>query len=69
VPGPNGASPRDGALVVALVATGVPWTAAIAAVALKAAVAWLPALALGGISLVLFRRAAKRLAEASAAPA
>jgi hypothetical protein len=69
VPGPNGASPRDGALVVALVATGVPWAAAIAAVSLKAALAWLPALALGGVSLVLTRRAAKRLAEASAAPA
>ena len=25
VPGPNGASPRDAALVVALVALGVPW--------------------------------------------
>jgi glycosyltransferase 2 family protein len=57
LPGPNGASPRDGALVVALAALGVPWTAAAAAVALKAAVAWLPALALGGVSLVLTRRA------------
>jgi hypothetical protein len=56
VPGPNGASPRDGALVVALVALGLPWVAATAAVALKAALAWLPALALGGISLVVHRR-------------
>ena len=32
----------DGALVVGLVALGVPWVAAVAAVALKAAVAWLP---------------------------
>jgi hypothetical protein len=56
VPGPNGASPRDGALVVALVALGLPWVAATAAVALKAALAWLPALALGGLSLVLHRR-------------
>ena len=62
VPGPNGASPRDGALVVALVALGVPWAAAAAAVAVKAAVAWLPALALGGVSLVLTRRAARRTA-------
>jgi hypothetical protein len=31
--------------------------AAAGAVALKAAVAWVPALALGGISLVLTRRA------------
>ena len=42
VPGPNGASPRDAALVVALAALGLPWAAAAAAVALKAAVAWLP---------------------------
>ena len=40
----------------------MPWTAAIAAVALKAALAWLPALALGGVSLVLTRRAVRRLA-------
>lgn len=56
VPGPNGASPREGALVVALVALGVPWASAMAAVALKAALAWLPALALGGISLLATRR-------------
>ncbi|GAB3766516.1 hypothetical protein FB382_001832 [Nocardioides ginsengisegetis] len=62
IPGPNGASPRDGALVLALVALGVPWAAATAAVALKAAVAWLPALALGGVSLVLTRRALRRTA-------
>ena len=48
IPGPNGASPRDGALVLGLVA----------AVTLKAAVAWLPALTLGGSSLLLARRAA-----------
>jgi hypothetical protein len=57
VPGPNGASPREGALVVALAGLGVPWDAAAAAVALKAALAWLPALALGGVSLLLARRA------------
>jgi hypothetical protein len=55
VPGPNGASPRDAALVVALAALGVPWVAAVAAVTLKAVVAWLPALALGGVSLVMTR--------------
>lgn len=55
LPGPNGASPRDGALVVALVALGLPWSAAAAAVALKAALAWLPALALGGVSLLATR--------------
>lgn len=56
VPGPNGASPRDGALVLALVAAGVPLTAAAAAVTLKAAVAWVPALLLGGASLLVHRR-------------
>jgi hypothetical protein len=66
VPGPNGASPREGALVVALAALGVPWTAAAAAVALKATLAWLPALALGGASLYLTRRAALRPALAAA---
>jgi hypothetical protein len=66
VPGPNGASPREGALVVALAALGVPWTAAAAAVALKATLAWLPALALGGASLYLTRRAALRPALATA---
>ncbi len=67
VPGPNGASPRDAALVVALVALGVPWVAATAAVTLKAAVAWLPALALGGISLLLTRRALRATATAQMA--
>ena len=57
LPGPNGASPRDAALVVALVAIGVPWVAATAAVTLKAALAWAPALVLGGVSLLLTRRA------------
>ena len=60
VPGPNGASPRDAALVVALAALGVPWAAAAAAVTLKAAVAWLPGIVLGGASLVLARCTARR---------
>ena len=60
VPGPNGASPRDGALVAALAALGLPLTAALAAVTLKAALAWLPALLLGGASLLATRRAARR---------
>jgi hypothetical protein len=64
LPGPNGASPRDGALVAALAALGVPWGAAAAAVTLKAAVAWLPALALGGASLLLTRRALRSAALA-----
>lgn len=56
VPGVNGASPRDGALVVVLVAFGVPWLAAAAAITLRATLAWLPALSLGGLSLWLLRR-------------
>jgi hypothetical protein len=68
VPGPNGASPRDGALIAALVALGIPWQAALAAVSLKAAVAWLPALAFGGVSLLLARRAVRRSTAAGALP-
>ena len=56
LPGPNGASPREGALVVGLAALGVPWVAAVAAVALKAVLAWAPALLLGGVSVLLTRR-------------
>ena len=65
VPGPNGASPRDAALVAALAALGLPVVAAIAAVALKAALAWLPALLLGATSL-FFTRRNHRLALAAA---
>ncbi|CAI9414971.1 lysylphosphatidylglycerol synthase domain-containing protein [Nocardioides sp. T2.26MG-1] len=66
VPGPNGASLRDGALVVALVAAGVPLGAAAAAVSIKAAIAWLPALTLGGASLLVSRRQANVAAAAAA---
>lgn len=57
VPGPNGASPRDGALVMALMGLGVPWQAALGSVTLMASIAWVPALLLGGASLLLARRA------------
>lgn len=56
VPGPQGASPRDAALVLAIAALGVPLSAAAATVALKGVVAWAPALAFGGGSLWLTRR-------------
>jgi hypothetical protein len=56
IPGPNGASPRDAALVFALMALGVPWVAALGAVSLKALLAWAPALLLGGSCLALARR-------------
>jgi hypothetical protein len=61
VPGPHGASPRDGALVVALMALGLPWQAALGAVSLKAALAWVPAIVLGGVSLLVARRAGHAL--------
>jgi uncharacterized membrane protein YbhN (UPF0104 family) len=56
IPGPQGASPRDGALVVALAALGIPWLAALGAVTLKALLAWGPALIFGGGCLLLARR-------------
>jgi glycosyltransferase 2 family protein len=55
IPGPQGASPRDGALVVALTALGIPWLAALGAVTLKALLAWAPALVFGGGCLLLAR--------------
>lgn len=66
VPGPNGASPKDAALIMALVALGVPWLAAAGAVTLKACLAWLPALALGGVSLIVTRREFRNLAAVPA---
>jgi glycosyltransferase 2 family protein len=56
LPGPNGASPRDAALVVSLAALGVPWHAALGAVSLKALLAWVPGLLLGGGVLLAARR-------------
>jgi hypothetical protein len=69
VPGPNGASPRDGALVMGLVALGLPWQDALGAVVLKASLAWLPALLIGGTSLLLARRAARHLHRGMSAAA
>ena len=69
VPGPHGASPRDGALVVALVALGLPWQAALGAVSLKAALAWLPGILLGGVSLLVARRLGAGLRRGAPVPA
>ncbi|NHC46558.1 lysylphosphatidylglycerol synthase domain-containing protein [Motilibacter aurantiacus] len=60
LPGPQGASPKDGALAVGLVALGLPWAAAIGAVALKALLAWVPGVAFGGASFLARRVAAGR---------
>jgi hypothetical protein len=62
VPGVNGASPRDGALVVGLATLGISWPAAVGAVALTALLAWLPATLLGGSSLAVSRLARRRVA-------
>lgn len=67
VPGVHGASPRDAAFVVALVALGVPWIAAAGAVTLKATLAWAPALSLGGLSLLATRRAFRSAPEPAVA--
>jgi hypothetical protein len=65
VPGVHGASPRDGALVVGLAATGVAWSSALGAVALVAVLAWVPALLFGGTALAA-RRIFPRPAAATA---
>ena len=46
------------ALVMALMGLGVPWQAALGAVTLMTSIAWVPALAIGGVSLLLAKRAA-----------
>jgi hypothetical protein len=69
VPGPQGASPRDGALVIALMALGVPWSAALSAVTLKAMLAWAPGILLGGACLLVARRYGRPEPGAGAAPA
>jgi hypothetical protein len=60
IPGVNGASPREGALVVGLASLGIAWQAALGAVALTALLAWAPALLFGGGSLLSHRIMARR---------
>ncbi|MDQ1665410.1 MAG: hypothetical protein QOH75_1441 [Actinomycetota bacterium] len=64
VPGVNGASAREGALVVGLASLGISWPAAVGAVALMALLAWVPAMLLGGGSFVVRRLAALRTVQA-----
>ena len=55
VPGVNGASAREGALVVGIASLGISWQAAVGAVALTATLAWVPALLIGGGSFLVHR--------------
>lgn len=48
IPGIHGAGPKEGAMTGGMVAMGVPLSAALAAVALGAALAWVPAVVVGG---------------------
>jgi len=48
LPGVHGAGPREGAMTGGLVALGLPLAAAVSVVALAAALAWLPAIVVGG---------------------
>lgn len=52
IPGIHGAGPREGAMTGGLVALGLPLSSALAAVALGAALTWLPAVAVGGGGLL-----------------
>jgi uncharacterized membrane protein YbhN (UPF0104 family) len=67
IPGVHGASPREGALVVGLATLGLPWGAALGAVALLALLAWAPAILLGGGSMVARRIADRRTARTAGA--
>jgi glycosyltransferase 2 family protein len=60
IPGVHGASPREGALVLGLASLGVPFGAAVGAVALTAVIAWVPGLLLGGGSFAVRRLLAWR---------
>jgi hypothetical protein len=66
VPGVNGASAREGALVVGIASLGITWQAAVGAVALTATLAWMPALFLGGGSFAIRRMLLVRAARAAA---
>jgi hypothetical protein len=66
VPGVNGASAREGALVVGIASLGITWQAAVGAVALTATLAWLPALLLGGGSFAIRRLVLLRAARVAA---
>jgi hypothetical protein len=66
VPGVNGVSAREGALVVGIASLGITWQAAVGAVALTATLAWMPALLLGGGSFAVRRLVLLRASRAVA---
>jgi hypothetical protein len=66
VPGVNGVSAREGALVVGIASLGITWQAAVGAVALTATLAWMPALLLGGGSFAIHRLRLFRAVHATA---
>jgi glycosyltransferase 2 family protein len=66
VPGVNGVSAREGALVVGIASLGITWQAAVGAVALTATLAWMPALVLGGGSFAVRRLLLMRAARVAA---
>ena len=51
LPGVHGVGPKEGAMTGGLVALGLPLGAAVSAVALGAALAWVPAVVVGGSGL------------------
>jgi hypothetical protein len=53
LPGVHGAGPKEGAMTGGLVALGLPLTAAVSAVALGAALTWVPAIVVGGGGLAV----------------
>ena len=53
LPGIHGAGPKEGAMAGGLVALGLPLTAAVSAVALGAALTWVPAVVVGGGGLAV----------------
>lgn len=64
IPGVHGAGPKEGALAAGLVASGVPLSAAIGAIALAGTLAWVPALLFGGLCHLQRRRARSAAAAA-----
>ena len=53
LPGIHGAGPKEGAMAGGLMALGLPLTAAVSAVALGAALTWVPAIVVGGGGLAV----------------